>query len=64
MSQYIIDIEEGKKADALIRYLKSLDFIKIKLEGQAVGKKSKVKQGTGRHLVFMSDTLFDDDLKA
>ena len=23
----------------------------------------KVKQGTGRHLAFMSDTLFDDDLK-
>ncbi len=23
----------------------------------------KVKFGTGRHLAFMSDTLFDDDLK-
>jgi len=23
----------------------------------------KVRQGTGRHLAFMSDTLFDDDLK-
>ena len=23
----------------------------------------KVKQGGGRHIMFMSDTLFDDDLK-
>ncbi|WP_460984108.1 hypothetical protein [Spirosoma fluminis] len=23
----------------------------------------KVKLGTGRHLAFMSDTLFDEDLK-
>ena len=23
----------------------------------------KVRMGTGRHLIFMSDTLFDDDLK-
>jgi hypothetical protein len=23
----------------------------------------KVKLGAGRHLIFMSDTLFDDDLK-
>jgi hypothetical protein len=23
----------------------------------------KVKQGGGRHLMFMSDTLFDEDLK-
>ena len=25
--------------------------------------KPKVKQGTGRHIAWMSDTLFDDDLK-
>lgn len=25
--------------------------------------KPKVKQGTGRNVLFMSDTLFDDDLK-
>lgn len=25
--------------------------------------KPKVQQGTGRHLAFMSDTLFDEDLK-
>lgn len=23
----------------------------------------KVKMGTGRHVIFMSDTLFDEDLK-
>ncbi len=26
--------------------------------------KPKVKMGTGRNVVFMSDTLFDDDLKS
>ena len=30
MSQYVIDIKESKQADALIRYLKSLDFVEIK----------------------------------
>ena len=25
--------------------------------------KQRVKQGTGRNVIFMSDTLFDDDLK-
>ena len=30
MSQYVIDIKDNKQADALIRYLKSLDFIEVK----------------------------------
>ena len=30
MSQYVIDIKNDKQADALIRYLKSLDFIDLK----------------------------------
>ncbi len=30
MSQYVIDIKNDKQADALIRYLKSLDFIELK----------------------------------
>ena len=30
MSQYVIDIKNDKQADALIRYLKSLDFIDMK----------------------------------
>ena len=30
MSQYVIDIKNDKQADALIRYLKSLDFIDVK----------------------------------
>ena len=30
MSQYVIDIKESKQADALIRYLKSLDFVEVK----------------------------------
>ena len=25
--------------------------------------RTKIKMGTMRHLIFMSDTLFDDDLK-
>lgn len=30
MSRYVIDIKESKQADALIRYLKSLDFVEVK----------------------------------
>lgn len=30
MSQYVLDIKNDKQADALIRYLKSLDFIEVK----------------------------------
>jgi hypothetical protein len=30
MSQYVIDIKESKQADALIQYLKSLDFVVVK----------------------------------
>lgn len=30
MSQYVIDIKNGKQADALIRYLKSLDYVEVK----------------------------------
>lgn len=30
MSQYVIDIKESKQADALIQYLKSLDFVEVK----------------------------------
>ncbi len=30
MSQYVIDVKNSKQADALIRYLKSLDFIDVK----------------------------------
>lgn len=30
MSQYILNAEDSKQADALIRYLKSLDFIELK----------------------------------
>ena len=30
MSQYVIDVKESKQADALIRYLKSLDFVEVK----------------------------------
>lgn len=30
MSQYVIDIKNDQQADALIRYLKSLDFIELK----------------------------------
>lgn len=35
MSRYVIDIKESKQADALIRYLKSLDFVEVKLLPQA-----------------------------
>ena len=30
MSQYVIDVKESKQADALIRYLKSLNFVEAK----------------------------------
>ena len=30
MSQYVIDIKNDQQASALIRYLKSLDFIEVK----------------------------------
>ncbi len=30
MSQYVIDIKKSKQADALLQYLKALDFVEVK----------------------------------
>jgi hypothetical protein len=37
--------------------------VPVKQVMRAPEGRPKVKQGGGRHLMFMSDTLFDDDLK-
>ncbi len=37
--------------------------VPVKQVMRAPEGRPKVKQGAGRHLMYMSDTLFDDDLK-
>ena len=48
MNRYIIETKDGKQSDALIKYLKTLDFVQVKTvkveESTSENKSSKMKE--------------------